>query len=106
MENKLKKLFAFQKFECEPHLDRVIGESESRVASCELSDSELELVSAGGNGDSTDGDNRQYACNVVGKCPNNRFGETATQSQRNTACKSCDQCDYSMGNKVYCGLLD
>ena len=47
MEKKLQELFAYQKFECNPELDRLIRETEERYPVA-LSDDELEQVSAAG----------------------------------------------------------
>lgn len=52
MENKLKKLFDFQKFEKNGKLEKQVGETESRYAA-ELSDDELSLVNAAGIGGAT-----------------------------------------------------
>ena len=48
MEKKLKKLFDYQKFEKNPRLQKLIGESEARLEAAELSDDSLEKVSAAG----------------------------------------------------------
>ena len=48
MEKKLKKLFDYQKFEKNPRLQKLIGESEARLEAAELSDESLEKVSAAG----------------------------------------------------------
>lgn len=48
MEKKLKKLFDYQKFEQNPRLQKLIGESEARLEAAELSDDSLEKVSAAG----------------------------------------------------------
>lgn len=48
MENKLKSLFEFQKFEKNEHLDRLIQESLSRYEKTELSEDDLFLVNAAG----------------------------------------------------------
>ncbi len=48
MEKKLKKLFDYQKFEKNPRLEKLIGESEARYKAAELSDENLEMVSAAG----------------------------------------------------------
>lgn len=47
MENKLKKLFEYQKFEKNPHLDSLI--SEALAKEYELSDESLLAVSAAGD---------------------------------------------------------
>lgn len=49
-ENQLKELFAFQSFSENPHLKRLIEETESRYG-CELSDDMLDLVNAAGDPD-------------------------------------------------------
>ena len=48
MEKKLKKLLDYQKFEQNPRLQKLIGESEARLEAAELSDESLEMVSAAG----------------------------------------------------------
>ena len=47
MEDKLKKLFGFQRFEQNETLEKLIQETESRYAA-ELSDDDLALVNAAG----------------------------------------------------------
>lgn len=47
MENKLSRLFDFQKFEKNNALEALIAESENRYAR-ELSDDDLEFVNAAG----------------------------------------------------------
>lgn len=47
MENRLNKLFEFQKFENNPRLAKLIRETESRYGSA-LSDDDLDMVSAAG----------------------------------------------------------
>ncbi len=47
MENRLKQLFEYQKFEQNPNLEKVIRETEMRYPE-ELSEDELEMVSAAG----------------------------------------------------------
>lgn len=47
MENKLKKLFDYQKFEQNERLSRLIAETEARQAA-EISDDDLEAVAAAG----------------------------------------------------------
>ena len=47
MEHKLKKLFDYQKFENNSELEALIAETRGRYAK-ELSDDELEMVSAAG----------------------------------------------------------
>ena len=47
MENKLKKLFDYQRFEQNDKLEKLIHETESRYAR-ELSDEDLSLVNAAG----------------------------------------------------------
>lgn len=47
MENKLKKLFDYQRFEKKEKLEKLIDEAESRY-SAELSDDDLSLVNAAG----------------------------------------------------------
>lgn len=47
MEKKLAKLFDYQRFERNEHLDRLIAETENRCSK-ELSDDNLEFVSAAG----------------------------------------------------------
>lgn len=49
MQNKLRQLFDFQRFEGEPRLAAMLAETEARYAS--LSDDALELVSAAGTPD-------------------------------------------------------
>lgn len=48
MENKLKKLFEYQKFEQNERLAKLIAETEARQAA-EISDDDLELVAAAGD---------------------------------------------------------
>lgn len=48
MENKLKKLFDYQRFEQNDRLAKLIGETEARQTA-ELFDEDLELVAAAGN---------------------------------------------------------
>ena len=48
MENKLKSLFNYQKFERNADLQRVIDSVHSRYASRELRLDEMEMVSAAG----------------------------------------------------------
>ena len=48
MEQKLRALFDYQRFEKNERLARLIGETESRFAR-ELSDDELSLISAAGD---------------------------------------------------------
>ena len=48
MENQLKHLFEYQKFEQNSRLSRLIAETEHRQTA-ELSDDELELVAAAGD---------------------------------------------------------
>ena len=47
MENKLKKLFEYQKFEQNERLAKLIAETEARQAA-EISDDDLEMVTAAG----------------------------------------------------------
>lgn len=47
MENRLNKLFEFQKFENNSRLAKLIQETESRYGSA-LSDDDLDIVSAAG----------------------------------------------------------
>lgn len=47
MENKLKKLFEYQKFEQNERLAKLIAETEARQAA-EISDDDLEMVAAAG----------------------------------------------------------
>ena len=47
MENKLRKLFEYQRFENNSRLAKIISETENRYSS-ELSDDDLEFVSAAG----------------------------------------------------------
>lgn len=49
MENKIKALFEFQKFSGNKRLDAMINDTESRYRN-ELSDDEVEIVSAAGSG--------------------------------------------------------
>ena len=49
-ETKLKELFELQNFSENPHLKRLIEETESRYG-CELSDDMLDLVNAAGDMD-------------------------------------------------------
>ena len=49
MEQKLKKLFDYQRFEKNEKLEKLIRETESRYAK-ELSDDDLALVNAAGDG--------------------------------------------------------
>lgn len=48
MENKLKKLFDYQRFEQNEHLAKLIAETETRQAA-EVSDDDLAFVAAAGN---------------------------------------------------------
>ncbi len=48
MENKLKQLFEYQKFQQNGRLAKLIAETEARQTA-ELSDDELELVAAAGD---------------------------------------------------------
>lgn len=48
MENKLKNLFEYQKFEQNERLAKLIAETEARQTA-ELSDDDLELVAAAGD---------------------------------------------------------
>lgn len=48
MENKLKSLFEFQRFEQNKRLAKLISETEARQA-VEISDDDLELVAAAGD---------------------------------------------------------
>lgn len=48
MENKLKKLFEYQKFEQNERLAKLIAETEARQAA-EISDDDLEFVAAAGD---------------------------------------------------------
>ena len=47
MENKLKKLFEYQKFEQNERLAKLIAQTEARQAT-EISDDDLEMVAAAG----------------------------------------------------------
>ena len=47
-ENKLKRLFDYQRFESNTRLTEIIAETESRYAA-ELNDNELEMVNAAGD---------------------------------------------------------
>ena len=47
MENKLKRLFEYQKFEQNERLAKLIAETEARQAA-EISDDDLEMVAAAG----------------------------------------------------------
>ncbi|MDO4811274.1 MAG: hypothetical protein Q3985_04940 [Eubacteriales bacterium] len=47
MENKLKKLFEYQKFEQNERLAKLIAETEARQPA-EISDDDLEMVAAAG----------------------------------------------------------
>lgn len=49
MENKIKALFEFQKFSGNKRLEAMINDAESRYRN-ELSDDEVEIVSAAGSG--------------------------------------------------------
>jgi len=49
MEKLLTELFDFQKFEKEPALQSVIGEVDARYFCAELSDGELDMLSAAGD---------------------------------------------------------
>ena len=49
MEKKLKAMFDYQKFARNPRLDAMLSEAEARYE-CSLSDDDLELVSAAGDG--------------------------------------------------------
>ncbi len=48
MENKLKKMFDYQRFEKNARIENMINAAESRYAVRELSDEELFMVSAAG----------------------------------------------------------
>ena len=52
MENKLKKLFDFQRFEGNASLQSVIDEVHSRYAVRELDTEDMEWVNAAGSSDS------------------------------------------------------
>lgn len=47
MENRLRALFDYQRFEKNAHLERLINETESRYA-MELSDDDLDMLNAAG----------------------------------------------------------
>lgn len=47
MENKLRKLFEYQRFEGNSRLAKIIGETESRYGA-EISDDDLEFIAAAG----------------------------------------------------------
>ena len=47
MENRLKSMFEYQRFEQNPRLAKLIRETESRYGA-ELSDDDLDIVSAAG----------------------------------------------------------
>ena len=49
MENKIKALFEFQRFSGNKRLEAMINDAESRYRN-ELSDEEVEIVSAAGSG--------------------------------------------------------
>ncbi len=49
MENKIKALFEFQRFSGNKRLEAMINDTESRYQN-ELSDEDVEIVSAAGNG--------------------------------------------------------
>ncbi len=51
MEEKLRKLFDFQRFAMNPMLQNVIDETYSRIEKTILSDDEMELVAAAGSKD-------------------------------------------------------
>lgn len=53
MENKLKKMFEYQRFENNPRLAKLISETESRYGA-EISDDDLFMVNAAGDIDITD----------------------------------------------------
>ena len=53
MENKLKKMFEYQRFENNPRLAKLISETESRYGT-EISDDDLFMVNAAGDIDITD----------------------------------------------------
>lgn len=50
MENKLKKMFEYQKFENNPRLAKLIGETEARYGSA-IDDDDLFMVNAAGDAD-------------------------------------------------------
>ena len=52
MADKLKRLFDYQRFEGNSRLQKLIGETEAR-SGAELSDDQLELVSAAGDPEQT-----------------------------------------------------
>lgn len=97
MENKLKRLFDFQKFAGEPHLDRVIKETEERMAKG-LTDEELEFAVAG-KGESE----IRYAANKDA-CPLGKFGKTADNATKRTKCTACVHCEFGGMGKAYCNL--
>ncbi len=51
MENKLKSIFEYQRFENNGRLARMIAETEERYLATELSDEELFFVNAAGIAD-------------------------------------------------------
>ena len=53
MENKLKKMFEYQRFENNSRLAKLISETESRYGA-EISDDDLFMVNAAGDIDITD----------------------------------------------------
>ncbi len=53
MENKLKKMFEYQRFENNPRLAKLISETESRYGA-EISDDDLFMVNAAGDIDISD----------------------------------------------------
>ncbi|MCQ2419328.1 MAG: hypothetical protein MJ085_06020 [Clostridia bacterium] len=59
MENKLKKLFEYQKFEQNERLAKLIAETEARQAA-EISDDDLEFVAAAGDRLSPDENNKAH----------------------------------------------
>lgn len=62
MENKLKSLFNYQRFEQNPRLAKLIAESEARFDSA-LSDDDLEFVSAAGEIENFDKQNKNKSVN-------------------------------------------
>lgn len=48
MENKLELLFDYQRFEASPRLAKLIAQTEARSSRRQLSDEELEFLSAAG----------------------------------------------------------
>ena len=95
MENKLKKLFDYQRFEQNEHLARLIAETEARQAA-EISDEDLAFVAAAGELDITADEHgvpiRLQACCCGGA------GYKTDGSNGGSVIVSCGDCVYCVRN--------